>query len=555
VEDKRPVTTISSTEHSSHGGDHNIKLETKYYKVTDKGFIDKEITFLEELKAYINEGGVLYGLDGEIYYKLHGILYYEDQVKEIADYIDVVAKYYPTPLREDVSFEVTRILNQSNVQWKNIDDYLELLLSAKEQGINKLPKNQVAELINEGDLATFLELLQVSGPEEIPKKKVEKIKPFTSIDLTNPDLPPSTGNPTLDEVARLRLEAKRMQDAEGDNWYEEKIADKKDYYAGKAVDKAKESEAIFNRQRKLGDVIPFGQPILVGHHSEKKDRRFRDSLNRMYEKSVEEGRKANYYANKAATIGTGGINSDDPAAVRKLKEKLADLMEKQALMKVMNRAFKAYKKKVAELIEKQPDISTEEVLEKTKNFFNKYAELGEKEIALVRKHDDSDSYSWNKGRMFPQYALTNNNAKINNTKKRIAKLEEIRQYEDSETEYPQFDLRIVIDTTENRLRFHFEGTPDEETRTFLKKQMGLNYSPTNDANQRKLSQNNDYYIREVLKFLEEKNAREAKEVVDDKTLVETAIVGMKASLEFLEGEDKKEVETAIAGMEASLEFL
>src|SRR5713226_1456384 len=37
-----------------------------------------------------------------------------------------------------------------------------------------------------------------------------------------------------------------------------------------------ESERLYNHAHEMASVIPFGQPILVGHHSEKRDRRYRE---------------------------------------------------------------------------------------------------------------------------------------------------------------------------------------------------------------------------------------------------------------------------------------
>jgi hypothetical protein len=45
--------------------------------------------------------------------------------------------------------------------------------------------------------------------------------------------------------------------------------------------------------------IPFGQPILVGHHSERKHRKVIEGLWRNMDKSIEESNKAEAYANRA----------------------------------------------------------------------------------------------------------------------------------------------------------------------------------------------------------------------------------------------------------------
>ena len=46
----------------------------------------------------------------------------------------------------------------------------------------------------------------------------------------------------------------------------------------------------------------MGQPILVGHHSEKGDRRYREKIHNTFGKSFEKKDKAKYYADKAESI-------------------------------------------------------------------------------------------------------------------------------------------------------------------------------------------------------------------------------------------------------------
>lgn len=127
------------------------------------------------------------------------------------------------------------------------------------------------------------------------------------------------------------------------NKYEQKQADRKAYYEAKAAETASESERTHKRARDLGSAIPFGQPILVGHHSERRDRNFRKRIEKTHRKGAELQQKSEYYAQKAASVGTGGISSDDPDAVSKLKEKLTQLEAHQTLMKTANRIVRSKK--------------------------------------------------------------------------------------------------------------------------------------------------------------------------------------------------------------------
>lgn len=61
------------------------------------------------------------------------------------------------------------------------------------------------------------------------------------------------------------------------------------------------SNSLYKHAHIMADGIPFGQPILVGHYSEGRDRRFRERISRTFERAFEEGDKAKYYEGRAAT--------------------------------------------------------------------------------------------------------------------------------------------------------------------------------------------------------------------------------------------------------------
>ena len=56
------------------------------------------------------------------------------------------------------------------------------------------------------------------------------------------------------------------------------------------------SEAARERGRQIADGIPFGQPILVGHHSEARARRDQERIDSALRTYVEEGKRAGYWA-------------------------------------------------------------------------------------------------------------------------------------------------------------------------------------------------------------------------------------------------------------------
>jgi len=116
--------------------------------------------------------------------------------------------------------------------------------------------------------------------------------------------------------------------------YEERKQMKKERYEELADKARRKSEEHFATHNKISSVIPFGQPILVGHHSESRHRRDIKRMENAISKSVEESNKADYYDKKLSTIENNSvISSDDPQAISKLEAKLKSLEEYKATVK------------------------------------------------------------------------------------------------------------------------------------------------------------------------------------------------------------------------------
>jgi hypothetical protein len=230
------------------------------------------------------------------------------------------------------------------------------------------------------------------------------------------------------------------------NSYEEKQAAKKERYLERAKKARGESEGLFNKASSLGSQIPMGQPILVGHHSEKRHRNHLKKIDNAMRKGLEASEKAEYYQQKAASVGTGGISSDDPEAITKLKNNLEGLEKQQKAMKEINKIVKSKKKgyetsqKIKDLGEKFPWVKSPE-------------RLFEPDFA---------------GRIgFPSYAMTNNNANIRRIRQRITLLESKKN---DETKEWRFDGVTIIDNVdENRLQIRHDSKPPKEVRDKLKR--------------------------------------------------------------------------------------
>ena len=73
-------------------------------------------------------------------------------------------------------------------------------------------------------------------------------------------------------------------------------AERYETYAANAEARA---ESRYQAANEIGSAIPFGQPILVGHHSERRHRRDIERISQNMRKSVEESEKAEYLKDRA----------------------------------------------------------------------------------------------------------------------------------------------------------------------------------------------------------------------------------------------------------------
>lgn len=255
------------------------------------------------------------------------------------------------------------------------------------------------------------------------------------------------------------------------NAYEARIEAKRERYEARASKAQGESRALYGRARGMAEVIPFGQPILVGHHSENRDRNYRNRIHNTFGKAFAAQDKAEHYAQKAASVGTGGISSDDPDAIKKLRAELASAEKSQEMMKAANKAIRA---------NKTPETQAAALVA-----------LGftEAQAAEAIKPDFARRVG------FPSYALSNNNANMTRIKGRIAELEKRSQRADVEKAGDGFTYRE--DTTENRVMFIFDGKPDEATRAILKRE-AFKWSPSRGAWVRQLNNAGIWAAKQVL---------------------------------------------------------
>lgn len=218
--------------------------------------------------------------------------------------------------------------------------------------------------------------------------------------------------------------------------YDERQQQKAEHYQEKAERLRAQSESAYNASSRLAESIPFGQPILVGHHSEGRHRRDIDRIHNSMNKSIELSKQAESAEQKAQNaLNPNFISSDDENAITKLKEKLATLEAKHIELKAIPK----------------------------------------------------EKREW--------YVLPYSKAEIKRIKDRITTIEATRAMPEINKEINGIIMKT--DKDENRLRLIFPGKPSEEIRTKLK-QSGFVWSPFNSAWQRKISNGAIYDAERIL---------------------------------------------------------
>ncbi len=199
------------------------------------------------------------------------------------------------------------------------------------------------------------------------------------------------------------------------------------------------SDAAYSRFRSINAAIPMGQPILIGHHSERRHRTDIKRMDNAVRASVEESKKADYWSDRAAAAESNhSIDTRDPRALELLKQKLALYERNQESMKLANKALR----------------SGDFTALRARGF-------SEQAIEELKKPDVF-------GRVgFPDYRLKNNGAEIRRIKKRIAKLGILA--ERPETEESVGTVVVRENAEENRIEIAFPAKPSAELISDLKR--------------------------------------------------------------------------------------
>jgi len=237
--------------------------------------------------------------------------------------------------------------------------------------------------------------------------------------------------------------------------------------------------------------IPFGQPILVGHHSEGRHRAAIKRADSAMRASITENKRAADLRARADAVGSGGISSDDPEAIQKLQAEIDKAKASQEMMKAANKVVrKAVKAGIT-----GPDSDG------FNDYLREMVTIGGDRLALAAIKLLEPDFCGRIG--FADFETTNNLSNIKRMEGRVAQLRaahaeaEAAGGEEKRTAYPGL-CEVVENFEDNRLQIIFEGKPAAAIRDNLKSN-GFRWAPSQSAWQRQLNNGARYAATRFLR--------------------------------------------------------
>jgi hypothetical protein len=272
------------------------------------------------------------------------------------------------------------------------------------------------------------------------------------------------------QAARVELDHATRAAGRGETpgSYEAKRAARIERMRAKAARLEAAAAGAHAQARAVGDRIPMGQPILIGHHSQRRHERDLERMDASFRKSMKLAEEAKTLERRAVSAERNRtVFSDDPAAVQKLREKLARLNEGRERMRAANAVIRAGGDVVSALVR-----------------------LGFRDDQ-ARKLLERDFA----GRVgFPDYALRNAASEAARVERRIGELVQ-RAEAPAPADVVVGEARIS--EAENRVRIAFPSVPPEPLRRALKG-AGFRWAPSVGAWQRHASPGAWYAAKQIL---------------------------------------------------------
>lgn len=175
-----------------------------------------------------------------------------------------------------------------------------------------------------------------------------------------------------------------------------------------AQSRARKATAAADTAHTIGKRFEFGQPILIGHHSEARARRDQERMHSLAGRAVESSKMADHHAARAEGIQhqlDTSIFSDDVDAPEALARRIAGLEAKRDRMKSVNKEIKRGAGWATRLADAGAPLTTSEVAHLANN---------------ARFAPGATTGNADPG--FQKYEITNLGGNINRLRKRLAAL-------------------------------------------------------------------------------------------------------------------------------------
>ncbi len=265
--------------------------------------------------------------------------------------------------------------------------------------------------------------------------------------------------------------------------YHERQAAKADRLRERAAKLQRLAAASQRTFETIHSAIPLGQPILVGHHSEKRHRRDLDRASRAFDRAREAEKRAQEISARAAGCedrasgeNVGPIMGDDPTAPEQLRAELAEVEALAERMKAANAAFRKAGKPAHDAPAEQwaPVFAVLFAGSTPEQLAIRTAKL----LATRR-----NLYTWQHGCLFEPYQIAYKRANAKRIRERLAALERAAKIETREEEIR--GVRVVHNAEENRLQLFFPERISKQGCSAVKS-YGWKWSPSNGCWQRYL---------------------------------------------------------------------
>ncbi len=315
------------------------------------------------------------------------------------------------------------------------------------------------EIVTEGALNDRVALM--AGPLDLPSDPALDLVDFS--DAGDPS-PADAGSGSR---SALEAEIAVIRSSEAGERFTAKRAARRAGLARASAAAGAESQRAFGVAHQIGDRIPFGQPVLRGHHSQRRHERDLARIDQSMRRGVEASVRSEDLALRSRSVGSAGVSSDDPAAVAELRLKLVDLEAAQAQGKAVNAAIRRAARggppaQIAALVK---------------------SGLSEDQATHLLQPDFA-------GRIgVPSYVLSNRNAEIGRVKKRIAELGARAQTSAREPIHGSIEgLTFTMSENKdaNRTQIRFSDRPSAPLCARLRS-AGFVWAPSETAWQRQLS--------------------------------------------------------------------